>query len=196
MSSPCLPGPAAHNPDTGLGVASLDAVVCTLIDRAVAPSTLAAYQSGKRCYLSFCGQFSFSPLPLEERVLCRFVASLVAASLSYQSICSYLSAILHLQITHGLPDPALASFARLAFVLKGVQRAGPPKHPLSPESPPTLATHHFSLGCCCSSLRCGFQLLWPPTPVHCQTPSAPKPHYSSWLKTNKSYDSLFHKWYS
>jgi hypothetical protein len=93
VSSPCLPAPAAHNPETGLGVASLDTVVCTLIDRAVAPSTLAVCQSGKRRYLSFCGQFSFPPLPLEERVLCRFVASLFAASLSYQSIRSYLSAV-------------------------------------------------------------------------------------------------------
>ena len=85
MSSPCLPGPAAHNPYTKLGVASLDAVVCTLIDRAVTPSTLAAYQLGKRRYLSLCGQFSFSPLPLEERVHCRFVASLFAASLQVWS---------------------------------------------------------------------------------------------------------------
>ena len=134
MSSSCLPGQAAHNPDTGLGVASLDAVVCTRIDRAVALSTLAAYQSDKRCYmyLSFCGQLSFSPLPLEERVLCRFVASLFPASLSYQSLRSYLTVVRRLQITHGLPDPALA------FGLKGVKRAGPPKHrlarlPITPE---------------------------------------------------------------
>ena len=125
MSSSCLPGPAAHNPDTGLGVTSLDAVVCTRIDRAVALSTLAAYQSDKRCYLSFCGQLSFSPLPLEEHVLCRFVASLFPASLSYQSLRSYLTVVRRLQITHGLPDPALA------FGLKGVKRAGPPKHRLA-----------------------------------------------------------------
>jgi hypothetical protein len=128
VSSPCLPAPAAHNPETGLGVASLDTVVCTLIDRAVTPSTLAAYQSGKRCYLSFCGQFSFSPLPLEERILCRFVASLLV---SYQSIHSYLSAVRHFQITCGLPDPALTSFARLAFALKGVKRACPPERRLA-----------------------------------------------------------------
>ena len=152
MYSPCLPGPAAHNPDTGLGVTSLDRVVFTLIDRAVTPSTLAAFQwgggggggGGKRRYLSFCGQFSVSPLPLEELALCRVVASLFADSLSYQSIYSYISAVRHLKITYELPDPALASFARLAFVLKGVKRAGPPKHRLAQITPEILRRIHWA----------------------------------------------------
>lgn len=70
--------------------------------------------------------------------MCRFVAFLFAASLSYQSVQAYLSAVRHLQITHGLPDPALASFARLDYVLKGVRRSGAPGHrharlPITPE---------------------------------------------------------------
>ena len=113
-----------------MGVTGLDAVVRSLLDRGVAQSTLAAYQSGKRRYFSFCAQFNFPPLPLQEHVLCQFVAFLFSASLSYQSIRSYLSAVRHLQITQGLPDPALASLARLTYVLRGVQRAVKPQRRL------------------------------------------------------------------
>ena len=99
---------------------------------------LASYNTGKRRYYKFCAQFGFSPLPLSEVVLCQFVAFLFSESLSYQSIRSYLGAVRHPQITHGLPDPALASFARLDYVLKGVRRTGLPRRrpnrlPITPE---------------------------------------------------------------
>ena len=121
-----------------LGVSSLDGLVHSLLERGVAQSTLASYNAGKRRYYNFCAQFGFSPLHLSEVVLCQFVAFLFSESLSYQSIRSYLSAVRHLQITHGLPDPALASFARLDYVLKGVRRTGLPRRrpnrlPITPE---------------------------------------------------------------
>ena len=115
----------------------MDKVVSGLLTRGVADSTLATYESGKRCYLAFCSQFHLAPLPIIESTLCRFVAFL-ATSVCYQSIKSYLSAIRHLQITSGGPDPALSSFAQLDYVLKGVRRSGQhrPKRnrlPISPE---------------------------------------------------------------
>lgn len=77
-------------------------------------------------------------LPLTEETLCRFVAYLFSAKLSHQSIRSYLSAVRHLQIASGLPDPALSSFVRLQYVLKGVQRENRPRRrearmPVTPE---------------------------------------------------------------
>ena len=75
---------------------------------------------------------------MEEAVLCRFVAFLHVLGLSHQSIRSYLSAIRHLQITNGLPDPALSSFTRLAYAMKGLRRVQPmarrqPRLPVTPE---------------------------------------------------------------
>jgi integrase len=138
MPDSSLPGRVTHHPETGLGITSLDTLVCTLFDRGVSKSTLTSYESGKRRYLSFCAQFNLSPIPLTETVLCRFVAFLCTESLSYQSVRSYLSAIRHLQITHGLPDPALTTFSRLEYVLKGVRRTGQPSRraprlPITPE---------------------------------------------------------------
>lgn len=97
-----------------------------------------SYNSGKRRYISFCTQFHYTPFPVEEAVLCRFVAFLFSASLSYQTIRSYLSAVRHMQITVGLPDPALASFPRLDYALKGARREHPPSRrasrlPITPE---------------------------------------------------------------
>lgn len=98
---------------------------------------MTSYATGKRRYLSFCQQFSFPPLPVCEAVLCRFVAFLFSSSLSYQTIRSYLSAIRHLQIMSGLPDPSFSSFPRLDYVLKGSRRCNtatprPKRLPITP----------------------------------------------------------------
>lgn len=65
-----------------------------------------------------------TPLPVQEVVLCRFVAFLFTSGLSYSSVRSYLSAVRHFQITSGLPDPSLSGFAQLDYVLKGYRRGG------------------------------------------------------------------------
>ena len=61
--------------------------------------------------------------PLCESSLCRFVASLLASSLSPQTIRSYLSALRYFQIALGLPDPSLTSMPRLAYIIRGVRRS-------------------------------------------------------------------------
>ena len=53
-------------------------------------------------------------------MLCWFVTYLFMASLSHQTIIAYLCAVRNLHITNGLPDPSLASFACLNYVLKGL----------------------------------------------------------------------------
>ena len=97
-----------------------------------------AYASGKRKYLSFCAQFHYKPLPVEESTLLRFVAFLFSLSLSYSSIRLYLCAVRHLQIMGNLPDPALTAFPKLNYALRGLRREGPrlrtcPWLPITPE---------------------------------------------------------------
>ena len=103
-----------------LGIAQLDAAVHSLLGRGLAASTVASYASGKRRYLMFCTQFNFTPLPVNETILCRFV--LVSQSLSPLSIRSYLSAVRHLQVMSGLPDPSLSSYPLLDYALRGEKR--------------------------------------------------------------------------
>ena len=103
----------------------LDHTVQSLINRGLSTATLATYESGKRKYQSFCRQFHLAPLPVSESTLCRFVSFLFSSHLTYTTIKSYLAAIRHLQIIHGLPDPSLASFPCLGYMLRGVRRSLP-----------------------------------------------------------------------
>ena len=68
----------------------------------------------------------------------RFVAHLFSSGLSSQTIRSYLSAVRHMQILEGYPDPAVQSFPCLGYALKGVQREKPAAQrltrlPITPE---------------------------------------------------------------
>ena len=103
----------------------MDSTILALISRGTASSTLAAYESGKRRYIGFCTEHNLTPLPLDERKLLSFVAFLFRSQLSYQTVRSYLSAVRHMQIISGLPDPALSSFCRLNYALLGVKRLNP-----------------------------------------------------------------------
>lgn len=90
---------------------------------------------------------------MEEGNLCRFVSYLSLHSLSYQTIRSYLSAVRHLQISQGMPDPSLSGFCQLEYVLKGIRRGGaalPKRHRL-PITPDILRLIHqkWSQGVVC-----------------------------------------------
>ena len=90
--------------------------------KGLADSTQRTYRSGKERYLKFCNQLGSKPLPLNERTLCAFVSHLALEGLKHKSIKVYLSAIRHLQIAEGLPDPYQGTLPRLEYVLKGIKR--------------------------------------------------------------------------
>ena len=84
------------------------------------------------------------PFPLAESVLCCFIATLFQSALSPQSVRLYLSAVCHLQITAGLPDPSLTFFPYLDYVLRGFKRlsAGSPRRKHLPITPWHLRKMH------------------------------------------------------
>ena len=120
---------AADHRQAGLGIASLDATVSALINRGVARSTSASYDVGKRRYLSFCAHLKCNPLPVDETTVLCFVAYLSSSSLSYKTVRTYLSVARHMQIVSNLPDPALASFSRVNYALRGLRRETPGRKP-------------------------------------------------------------------
>ena len=99
-------------------------VVRSFFDQGISEATRAVYQSGWRQYTKFCTEFTLSPLPLTEHTLCQF-AAVLSESVSWGTICSYLSALRFYQICAGLPDPSLASLPRLAYLMKGIHRSLP-----------------------------------------------------------------------
>ena len=110
--------------------------------RGLAPSTSRAYDSAKRRYLLFCSAYHLQPLPLDEAIMCRYVAHLAEAGLAPSTIKAYLSAARHLQIAANLPDPRIGDMARLEQVIKGAKREytqrNPPRRERLPMTPDIL----------------------------------------------------------
>ena len=71
---------------------------------------------------SFGTQFHLTPLPLHQINIIRFVAYLASSGVAYSSIHTYHSGIRFLQLAQGLPDPCLASFPLLEYVLRGIHQ--------------------------------------------------------------------------
>ena len=116
--TPPVGGPGVDS-EVGLDVLKLDTLAKKLFNKGLAPSTTRTYASSKQRYLIFCHTYNIPPLPLSEIKLYRYVSYLSAQQLKYQSIKCYLSAIRHLQISHGFADPfSPGVFPRLEYVLK------------------------------------------------------------------------------
>ena len=133
---------ATHQPTPGLGVSAVDSAVRGFFAQSLAPATRTVYRSATNRYFTFCRQFNFSPLPLTQESVSRFVASLAQSGVSYQTIRIYLSGIRFTQIASGLPDPHLELFPQLNYVLRGIHRTprASPRHPRRPITPSMMYT--------------------------------------------------------
>ena len=90
----------------------------------------------------------FSPFPLLQTTLCRFVAFLHELHLSPSTICLYLSALRFHQISLGGPDPTLTEWPQLHYVLWAIHRTRPVRsHPTQLPITPTILRHLYSVWC-------------------------------------------------
>ena len=99
----------------------MDGLVREFVSNSVAPSTARVYSSAQNKYLSFCSRINSPPLPLQEHLLCRYVAFLVDSGLKHSSIKGYLSALRRMQIVGGMGDPFAVSWPLLECTLKGIK---------------------------------------------------------------------------
>ena len=102
----------------------MDGAVQHFCAQGLAPSTQRTYQSALRKFTGFCTSYSIvSPFPVSEAILCYYATHLACQQLSPQTIKIYLSAIRHMQITLGLPEPKeFSSLPRLRLVQAGIKR--------------------------------------------------------------------------
>ena len=96
-------------------------------------------------FLSFCQSYNVSaPFPVDESLLCYFVAALAEQGLAPTTIKTYLAAVRNAQITRGLPEPRQGStLPRLRLLQMGVRRVRaeqglPPSRPRLPITPDIL----------------------------------------------------------
>ena len=106
-------------------IPSLDKLVASYTAAGIAPSTRKAYNSAHKRFHFFCTHFAIvNPFPVTESLLCYFVAFLAREGLAPSSIKLYLSAVRHMQVVLGFPEPrAESSLPRLKLVLNGITRA-------------------------------------------------------------------------
>ena len=88
---------------------------------ALAPNSQRTYTSAQQRYIRFCTAVGLAPLPATEHQLCRYASFLASENLVHSTIKGYLSAIRHLQIATGLPDPGIPSMPKLEGVLGGIK---------------------------------------------------------------------------
>ena len=109
--------------EVAMDIVSLERAVQSFFSRGLADSSRSSYLFAQKRYLSFCSQFSISPLPVSERSLCLFAAFLANQGLHARTISAYLSAVRHLQISAGLPTPQISSWPWLHYVTRGIKRS-------------------------------------------------------------------------
>lgn len=73
--------------------------------------------------MKFCQEAGFTPLPVSQSLLCKYVSYLANQNLKHGTIKVYLSAVRHLQIKYGMNDPfAQAAWPQLDLVMRGIKR--------------------------------------------------------------------------
>ena len=114
----------APRPSDGLDIKSLDPAVQHFCQQGIAASTRKTYQSALNRFANFCSLYNIlTPFPVSESLLCYFSTHLAGQKLSPQTLKVYLSAVRHMQITLGLPEPReFSSMPRLRLVQSGIQR--------------------------------------------------------------------------
>ena len=63
-----------------------------------------------------------TPLPLDEKTVCCFVAALYLEGLAGSSVKSYLAAIRFSQIALGMGDPHMSEWPHLSYVVQGFKK--------------------------------------------------------------------------
>ena len=109
---------------------------------AIAPNSQRTYTSAQQRYIRFCTAVGLAPLPATEHQLCRYASFLASENLVHSTIKGYLSAIRHLQIATGWPDPGISSMPKLEGVLRGIKatqaRTPTSTHTRLPIMPPII----------------------------------------------------------
>ena len=100
-SRPAVP----PGPGCSMDIHSLDGAVQAYFAAGIADSTHKTYGTAEKRFTKLRKDFSLSPYPVNESILCYFVACLGQQGLTAATIKMYLSGMRQIQIAGGFPDP-------------------------------------------------------------------------------------------
>ena len=124
-----------------LDISTLDSLVERYFEAGLEPFTERSCDSAKRRILKFWRAIHvINPLPVNENLLCRYVAYLAWEVLSPKFIKLYLSSIRHLQIKFNSMDPKIYSMPAMEQEIKGAKKEAAkqatvqtPRLPITPQ---------------------------------------------------------------
>lgn len=93
--------------------------------RGTAASTNSTYAPRQRMFVEFAETIGSTPLPASEGTLLRYVSALHSMNRKPSTISGHLSAVRHLHLINGLPDP-LPGCHRLELVKRGIAKQSAP----------------------------------------------------------------------
>ena len=94
------------HPGPRLAESHLAETVQQYYSEGLAASTKKVYSTGQKHFMKFCSEYYIqNVLPVDEDVLCYFVAYLGKQGLGHGTIKSYLAAVRSLQIDYGFHNP-------------------------------------------------------------------------------------------
>ena len=89
----------------------LDKVVDSFMASGWADSTKRTYKAQLKCYLSFCQEISQAPYPVDEHIVCQYIAYLASVKhFKFGTIENYINIIKHLHKCNNLEDPVKSSW--------------------------------------------------------------------------------------
>ena len=125
-----------------LSITQLENDVHKYFECGLAENTKKSYKAGINKFNQFCILYNVTtPLPVSQSLLCSFISYLAKAGQAYSTIKMYLSAIRHLHIANGLPEPRSRPMPKLELVERSIRRLksrDPPRRIRLPITPVIL----------------------------------------------------------
>ena len=104
-----------------LDVHSLDGAVQVFFAAGLVKASHRTYETAGKRFLRFCHDFALTQFPVNESILCYFVACLGQQGLSAATIKTYLSRVQQMQIAAGHPELTIQLFPCMHQFIRGVE---------------------------------------------------------------------------
>ena len=103
-----------------MDIHKLDKAVRHYFTAALATSSHKTYKAAEHRYSQFCQDFSITPFPTSECILCYFATCLAEQGLAHSTVKTYLSGVRQVQVAMGFGDPNVGQMPRLRQILRGI----------------------------------------------------------------------------
>ena len=103
-----------------MDIHKLDKAVRHYFTAALVTSSHKTYKEAEHCHSQFCQDFSITPFPTSECILCYFATCLAEQGLAHSTVKTYLLGVRQVQVAMGFGDPNMGQMPRLRQIPRGI----------------------------------------------------------------------------